>query len=207
MYGGTISGNVESYNAGGVFASYGTFTIDGKVDISGNTRSDGSASNVYINKTVITIGNGFDTDSKIGVHAVHKCGETDVTAFADGVTPRNISDKFSAELDGQSIVNSTDNIVQLEMAHSSKKQKQKTRLAQPPETPSTGHARNAIIFSRTKMVRFRQRQTRWSSLLTTMLTIGEAGAFLNAPLSQRRVKASVPAEQEPPISKQNPFPS
>ena len=136
MSGGTISDNTANNNdGGGVCFIGGAFTIDGKIDISGNTK-DSSANNVFLNhgdddptiikignSSEIIIGNSFDTDSKIGVNTKKTPDCTnfaDVTVFADGVTAKDISASFTADIDGQSIVYNND-MVQLKGAHPAEK--------------------------------------------------------------------------------------
>ncbi len=120
MNGGTISGNTAANNGGGVAyngnKTNDTFTINGKVDISGNTKTDdGSASNVFLclDKT-ITIGNGFDTTSKIGVNT--SATPTCLAPVAVTGKASDISASFKPDIDGQSIVYQGGK-VQLKVAH------------------------------------------------------------------------------------------
>ncbi len=113
MNNGTISDNTAT--TGGGMVVYGTVTLNGKVDITGNKkRSDGSAYNVYLytNKT-LTIGDDFSTDSKIGV--ITSRAPTDClsgTVAVTGAVASDISGSFTADKAEQAVVYK-DNTVRL----------------------------------------------------------------------------------------------
>ena len=106
MHSGTISNNT-AVNGGGVFVGR-NFTIDGKVDISGNKKTDNSVNNVYLNSKTITIGSDFSTESVIGitnVTAPTSCSATKTGAvdIATNIT-NNITGSFKPDVDGQTFV-------------------------------------------------------------------------------------------------------
>ncbi len=113
MNNGTISDNTA--NTGGGMVVYGTVTLNGKVDITGNKKkSNGSAYNVYLytNKT-LTIGDDFSTDSKIGV--ITSRAPTDClsgTVAVTGAVASDISGSFTADKAEQAVVYK-DNTVRL----------------------------------------------------------------------------------------------
>ena len=113
MNNGTISDNTAT--TGGGMVVYGTVTLNGKVDITGNKKkSDGSAYNVYLytNKT-LTIGDDFSTDSKIGV--ITSRAPTDClsgTVAVTGAVASDISGSFTADKAEQAVVYK-DNTVRL----------------------------------------------------------------------------------------------
>lgn len=111
MTGGAISGNEASlgscvymdtdfdHNNPG-----GTLTLNGKVTITSNTSS-----NVYLRSTkTITIGSNFSVTEPIGIHPenpLDDCQHTVPAAtFDTGVTPADISDKFKADREQESVV-------------------------------------------------------------------------------------------------------
>ena len=69
MTGGSITGNKAEYGGGVYVGSYGTFTVSGNVNITGNVGIDSkTASNVYPSLVKITIGGeGLEPEAKIGV--------------------------------------------------------------------------------------------------------------------------------------------
>ncbi len=113
MNNGTISDNTAT--TGGGMVVYGTVTLNGKVDITGNKKkSNGSAYNVYLytNKT-LTIGDDFSTDSKIGV--ITSRAPTDClsgTVAVTGAVASDISGSFTADKAEQAVVYK-DNTVRL----------------------------------------------------------------------------------------------
>lgn len=68
VYSGAVSGNTAARYGGGIYFDKGKITLDGKVNINGNTRGGGSADNVYLNGSVVTVGENFDTASVVGIH-------------------------------------------------------------------------------------------------------------------------------------------
>ncbi|MDE7360779.1 MAG: leucine-rich repeat protein, partial [Oscillospiraceae bacterium] len=116
MTGGTISGNKASENGGGVRVdNFTSFTIAGEVDISGNTKNDGTtANNVSLDyDNTITIGDNFSTDSPVGVtkeiyYDYHYFDEPPVLTCASPVditneTTTDISANFTADINDQMI--------------------------------------------------------------------------------------------------------
>ena len=66
MTGGTITGNHG--NSGGVYVSNGTFSVSGKVVITGNTDNSGNAKNLYLTTgKVINVTGPLSPDTRIGV--------------------------------------------------------------------------------------------------------------------------------------------
>ena len=86
MSGGSITGNKATggYGGGGVYVKYGTFTVSGAVEITGNKwYSDSITNNVrlYEGKTITV--NGLQQDARIGVSTSGK--------FATGATDTNLN--------------------------------------------------------------------------------------------------------------------
>ncbi len=121
MTGGSISENTAAAKGGGVYHgatdTYGKFTIDGKSDISSNKKSDDSASNAYLeNKTVVTIGSGFNTESNIGVTAYTAPTCSRSVKISDAFDT-DISEGFSSDIPEYSVAYQN-NILNLIKAHS-----------------------------------------------------------------------------------------
>ena len=90
MSGGSITGNTATGDGnttgtgGGVFVGDGTFNVSGGVKISGNNKSDGSNSNVYLsNGKTITVTDKLD-GAEIGVTTATKPGESAPVEIAKG---------------------------------------------------------------------------------------------------------------------------
>ena len=117
MTGGTISGNTADTNGGGVYVAY-TSTLNGKVVITGNKKSDETTDNLCLyNSKTLTIGESFSTDSPIGVNTTKTpTGCSTGLVAVTGTVSTDISDSFTADISGQRIVykNST---VQLALEH------------------------------------------------------------------------------------------
>lgn len=93
VYGGAVSGNTAKNSGGGIYFNRGTITLDGKVNISGNTRDGGSADNVYLNGSVVTVGESFDTASAVGIH---KSSTSTITCSYTEKIAENVSTDISA---------------------------------------------------------------------------------------------------------------
>lgn len=127
MSGGAISDNSASRNGCGVYVGYdenssGKITLDGTVTITSKPKTNGLKNNVYLRENrTITIGNGFDITSPIGIHpeVTPDCkNHVPVTTFADSVAHEDISAKFSADVNGQTVLyNETDAQVKLKGDH------------------------------------------------------------------------------------------
>lgn len=108
MRGGSISSNTAENSGSCVYMGKenggGTMTLSGAVTITSNKDS-----NVYLaDGKTITIGSGFSTGSKIGIHPEkppENClAFVPVTNFADGASATDISNKFKADKDKQVVV-------------------------------------------------------------------------------------------------------
>ncbi|MBD5080320.1 MAG: hypothetical protein HDT44_00970 [Ruminococcaceae bacterium] len=135
MKGGAIKYNTVFYNKGqengngyniyvclNDLESGGAITLDGEVLIVSSKNPDDLRSNIFL-KTgrVITIGKGFSTKVKIGIHpeetpnCVHF---VPVTKFTDDAEAKDINSDFDADRDGQSILyNNAENRVELKGPH------------------------------------------------------------------------------------------
>lgn len=121
MTGGEITTNNATSNGGGVCLNDGTMLLNGTVNITSNTRTDSSASNVFLVKSAkdntITIGQNFNTATteKIGVHAstTPDCKDyVNATRFANVADAKDISEYFKADVDKEGVVYNND-MVQL----------------------------------------------------------------------------------------------
>ncbi len=91
MSGGTISGNTSSSNGGGIYVYGVTFTINGKVDITGNPGS-----NVFLSGSkTISIGNSFNQASRVGVTTYKTPDATTPVAITDNTANVDLSNSFS----------------------------------------------------------------------------------------------------------------
>lgn len=108
MSGGSISSNTANKSGSCVYVGKegggGTMTLNGAVTITSNKDS-----NVFLaDGKTITIGSGFSTANKIGIHPEtppNNCqAVVPVTTFAGGVTATDISDKFKPDLAKQNII-------------------------------------------------------------------------------------------------------
>ncbi|MCM1299740.1 MAG: hypothetical protein NC203_06935 [Firmicutes bacterium] len=91
MYGGSITGNsVEGSTGGGIYCFYKvSLTLDGNVNVSGNTGADGYyESDLYIGSSsvTLTIGENFDLNSKVGLHTYSNPNCNTVKAIAKNVS-------------------------------------------------------------------------------------------------------------------------
>ncbi len=112
--GSRISDNEAARTGSCVFVSNdngnggGTITLNGTVTLTSKPKSDGTKSNVYLQHgKTITIGSGFDITDIIGIHPEDKpdCADhVPATTFAAGVSPADISAKFSADVNGQTVL-------------------------------------------------------------------------------------------------------
>lgn len=93
VYSGAVSGNTAARYGGGIYFDHGKITLDGRVNISGNTRDGGSADNVYLNGSVVTVGESFDTASVVGIH---KSSTASITCSYTEKIAENVSTDISA---------------------------------------------------------------------------------------------------------------
>ena len=131
MNGGTITGNIAA-NGGGIYASFtssqkGSITLDGAVDITGNTKADGTASNIYLDKNIfdasiskLTIGSGFSANTPIGVSIVTSptsCANPVIVAT--GTVNAEVYEKFTSEMSSDSgcSLRYTNSVIQFELPH------------------------------------------------------------------------------------------
>ena len=83
MSGGSITGNTATSYGGGVYV-HDTFTVSGGVKISGNNKSDGSNSNVYLSDGKTITVTGVLSGAEIGVTTATKPGESAPVKIAEG---------------------------------------------------------------------------------------------------------------------------
>ena len=83
MEGGSITGNTATSYGGGVYV-HDTFTVSGGVKISGNNKSDGSNSNVYLSDGKTITVTGVLSGAEIGVTTATKPGERAPVKIAEG---------------------------------------------------------------------------------------------------------------------------
>ena len=99
MTGGTITGNHG--NSGGVYVSSGTFSVSGKVVITGNTDNSGNAKNLYLaTGKVINVTGPLSPDTRIGVTTKKAPeSETPVTFALGSICTSTIGDvsRFSSD--------------------------------------------------------------------------------------------------------------
>lgn len=114
MNGGTISGNTAN-SGGGVSLADGKITIAGNVNISGNKKG-AVADNVYLptGKTITV--NSLNAASKIGVNTATTPANCKNYVNVTGTTIKDISDCFTADIDGQIVVYDS-RMVRLSVAH------------------------------------------------------------------------------------------
>ena len=89
MYGGSITDNLNTASGdygGGVYVSQdGTFTVSGKVNITGNKYQDDTASNVYLpSDKTITVDGKLDSTASIGVTTASTIANESYLAIAKG---------------------------------------------------------------------------------------------------------------------------
>lgn len=127
MSGGVISDNTASKYGNCIYMDNsndggGTMTLSGQVTITSNPKPDGSKSNVFLaDGKTITIANGFDTTTQIGIHPNTSPADcrtfVPAATFADSAAASDISTHFKADREGQTIVYN-DNEVKLLGGHS-----------------------------------------------------------------------------------------
>jgi len=94
MSDGKISNNTATNYGGGVFVEYSnSFTFSGSAFVSGNKRSNGSADNVYIYWTTITVSN-LTADASIGVTTATEPTASDYVTFATEVSAADAAHFF-----------------------------------------------------------------------------------------------------------------
>lgn len=115
---GTISGNTAEYAGGGVFVyDNGTFTVNGAVNISGNTARSAN-SNVCLSGGIVTVGSAFSTASKIGVSSA-TAPTCESPAAVTNETSEETCGKFTSEQSDSEVtlVYGSDGVIRLEKPH------------------------------------------------------------------------------------------
>ena len=99
MTGGSITRNKAEYGGGVYVGSYGTFTVSGNVNITGNVDIDSNtASNVFRSLGTITIGGkGLKPEAKIGVTYGNTIDPGKFVTIATGATDSCTADNFTAD--------------------------------------------------------------------------------------------------------------
>ena len=99
MTGGSITRNKAEYGGGVYVGSYGTFTVSGNVNITGNVDIDSNtASNVFRSLGTITIGGkGLKPEAKIGVTYGNTIDPGKFVTIATGATDSCTVDNFTAD--------------------------------------------------------------------------------------------------------------
>ena len=100
MKGGSITDNTSSSFGGGVYVSdNANFTVSGNVNITGNTKSDKTVSNVYLyaGKT-ITVGGALGENAKIGVTSGTTPATGKFVTIATGAKDSCTVDNFTADV-------------------------------------------------------------------------------------------------------------
>ena len=94
MSGGSITGNTATNYGGGVLVDMSDlFTVSGSAFVSGNTRSDGSANNVYIYCATINVSN-LTADASIGVTTATEPTASSPVTFATEVSTADAAHFF-----------------------------------------------------------------------------------------------------------------
>ena len=106
MYGGSITDNLNTASGdygGGVYVSQdGTFTVSGKVNITGNEYKDNTVSNVYLySGKAITVDGKLDSSASIGVTTKNAVDLGKSVTVATGAAGSCTADNFFADKGGE----------------------------------------------------------------------------------------------------------
>ena len=103
MTGGTITGNHGGN--GGVYVSSGTFSVSGKVVITGNTDNSGNARNVYLTTgKVINVTGSLSGGTCIGVTTKKSIGANDEVTITNGLSGNSIRNHFRSDNDDVALI-------------------------------------------------------------------------------------------------------